>query len=67
MDRQVQLDGPLGTVNRKTVPYGTFGDTHSTEIRHNRHKEMDYVQRAERAYERMVEAWREEPTKTAAG
>jgi transposase len=31
-----------------------------------RHKEMDYFERAERAHERMVEAWWEKPGKTAA-
>jgi transposase len=47
--------------------YGKAGPGRDYWIKEIRHKEMDYVERAERAYERMVEAWREKPKKTAAG
>ncbi len=47
--------------------YGKAGPGRDYWIKEIRHKEMDYVERAERAYERMVEAWRDKPKKTAAG
>jgi transposase len=47
--------------------YGKAGPGRDYWITEIRHKEMDYVERAERAYERMVEAWREKPKKIAAG
>lgn len=36
-------------------------------IKEIRQREMDYVERAEQAYERMVQAWREKPQKPAPG
>lgn len=47
--------------------YGKAGPGRDYWIKEIRHREMDYVKRAEQAYERMVEAWREKPKKTAAG
>lgn len=47
--------------------YGKAGPGRDYWIKEIRQKEMDYVERAERAYERMVEAWQEQPKKTAAG
>jgi transposase len=47
--------------------YGKAGPGRDYWIKEIRHKEMDYVERAEQAYERMVEAWRDKPTETAAG
>jgi hypothetical protein len=47
--------------------YGKAGPRRDYWIEELRRKEMDYVERAELAYERMVEAWREKPRKTAAG
>ncbi|MDP3410159.1 IS110 family transposase [Bosea sp. (in: a-proteobacteria)] len=47
--------------------YGKAGPGRDYWIKEIRHKEMDYVERVERAYERMVEAWREKPRKSAAG
>jgi transposase len=47
--------------------HGKAGPGRDYWIKEIRHKEMDYVERAERAYERMVEAWQEKPKKTAAG
>jgi transposase len=45
--------------------YGKAGPGHDYWIEEIRHREMEYVERAERAYERMVEAWREKPPKPA--
>ncbi|MBM9400780.1 IS110 family transposase [Gluconacetobacter azotocaptans] len=47
--------------------YGRAGPGRDYWIKEIRHKEMDYVERAERAYERMVEAWRDKPRKPAPG
>ena len=47
--------------------YGKAGPGRDYWIQEIRHKEMDYVERVERAYERMVEAWREKPKKAAPG
>ncbi|MCQ9156510.1 IS110 family RNA-guided transposase [Acidomonas methanolica] len=47
--------------------YGKAGPGRDYWIKEIRHKEMDYVERAERAYERMVEAWRDKPRKPAPG
>ena len=47
--------------------YGKAGSGRDYWIKEIRHKEMDYVERAERAYERMVEAWSEKPKKAAPG
>lgn len=41
--------------------YGKAGPGRDYWIKEIRHREMDYVERAERAYERMVEAWKERP------
>jgi transposase len=41
--------------------YGTAGQGRDYWIKEVRQREMDYVERAERAYERMVEAWKERP------
>jgi transposase len=46
--------------------YGKAGPGRDYWIKEIRHKEMNYVERAERAYEKMVEAWSEKPKKTAA-
>ncbi|MFC7539202.1 IS110 family transposase [Siccirubricoccus deserti] len=46
--------------------YGKAGPARDYWIEEIRHREMDYVERAERAYERMVAAWREKPPKSAA-
>jgi transposase len=45
--------------------YGKAGPDRDYWIKEIRHKEMDYVERAERAYERMVQARREKPKKAA--
>lgn len=47
--------------------YGKAGPGRDYWIKEIRHKEMDYVERAERAYERMVEAWSDKPKKAALG
>ena len=47
--------------------YGRAGPGRDYWVKEIRHKEMDYVERAERAYERMVETWREKPKKPAPG
>jgi transposase len=47
--------------------YGKAGPGHDYWIEEIWHREMEYVERAERAYERMVEAWREKPPKPAPG
>jgi hypothetical protein len=47
--------------------YGKAGPGRDYWIKEIRHKEMDYVERAERAYERMVAAWQEKPKKSAPG
>jgi transposase len=47
--------------------YGKAGPGRDYWITEIRHKEMDYVERAERAYERMVEAWKEKPRKSIPG
>ena len=47
--------------------YGKAGPGRDYWIKEIRQREMDYVERAERAYERMVAAWREKPPKTAPG
>lgn len=41
--------------------YGKAGPGRDYWIKEIRQREMDYVERAERAYERMVEAWKERP------
>jgi transposase len=45
--------------------HGKAGPARDYWIKEIRHKEMDYVERAERAYERMVDAWRDKPKKAA--
>lgn len=45
--------------------YGKAGPGRDYWIAEIRHREMDYVERAERAYERMVAAWRDKPPKPA--
>lgn len=45
--------------------YGKAGPGRDYWIKEIRRQEADYVERAERAYERMVEAWRQQPRKTA--
>jgi len=45
--------------------YGKAGPGRDYWIAEIRHREMDYVERAERAYERMVDAWRDKPPKPA--
>ena len=45
--------------------YGKAGPGRDYWIAEIRHREMDYVERAERAYERMVDAWRDKPPKSA--
>jgi transposase len=47
--------------------YGKAGPGRDYWVKEIRRREMDYVERAERAYERMVDAWREKPPRTAAG
>lgn len=47
--------------------YGKAGPGHDYWIKEIRHREMEYVERAERAYEGMVAAWREKPPKPAPG
>jgi transposase len=47
--------------------YGKAGPGRDYWVREIRQREMDYVERAERAYERMVEAWRERPLGKAVG
>jgi transposase len=47
--------------------YGKAGPGRDYWIKEIRQKEMDYVERAERAYERMVAAWQEKPKKSAPG
>ena len=47
--------------------YGKAGPGRDYWITEIRHKEMDYVERAEHAYERMVEAWKEKPRKSVPG
>jgi transposase len=44
--------------------YGKAGPGRDYWIKEIRQREMDYVERAERAYERMVEAWKEKPPNT---
>ena len=46
--------------------YGRAGPGHDYWIKEIRQRESDYVARAERAYEQMVAAWREKPTKRKA-
>jgi transposase len=41
--------------------YGKAGPGRDYWIKEIRHREMEYVERAERAYERMVKAWKEQP------
>lgn len=41
--------------------YGKAGPGRDYWIKEIRHREMDYVERAEKAYERMVAAWKEKP------
>lgn len=43
--------------------YGKAGPGRDYWIKEIRHREMDYVKRAEDAYARMVEAWRQSPPK----
>jgi transposase len=45
--------------------YGKAGPGRDYWVAEIRHREVDYVERAERAYERMVAAWREKPPKPA--
>ena len=45
--------------------YGKAGPGRDYWIKEIRHQEINYIERAERAYERMVAAWREKPKKTA--
>jgi hypothetical protein len=47
--------------------YGKAGPGHDSWIKEIRQREMDYVERAERAYERMVAAWMEHPCRAATG
>ena len=47
--------------------YGKAGPGRDYWIAEIRHREMDYVERAERAYEMMVAAWRDKPPKPAPG
>jgi transposase len=42
--------------------YGKAGPGRDYWIKEIRHKEMQYVERAEQAYERMVAAWRQQPS-----
>jgi transposase len=46
--------------------YGKAGPARDYWIKEIRQQEMDYVERAERAYERMVAAWKEKPPTAAA-
>jgi len=46
--------------------YGKAGPGHDYWIKEIRQREMDYVERAERAYERMVAAWTEQPGRASA-
>lgn len=46
--------------------YGKAGPGHDYWIKDIRHREMEYVERAERAYELMVAAWKEKPEKKKA-
>lgn len=43
--------------------YGKAGPGRDYWIKEIRHREMEYVKRAEDAYARMVEAWRQVPPK----
>lgn len=45
--------------------YGKAGPGHDYWIKEIRHREMEYVARAERAYEQMVRAWKEKPPRPA--
>lgn len=47
-----------------TREYGKAGPGRDYWIKEIRQQEADYVERAERAYERMVEAWRQQPIKS---
>ena len=47
--------------------YGKAGPGRDHWIKEIRHKEMEYVDRAEKAYERMVGAWQQKPGKTMPG
>jgi len=42
--------------------YGKAGPGRDYWIKEIRRKEMEYVERAEQAYERMVAAWRQQPS-----
>ncbi len=46
--------------------YGKAGPGRDYWIKAIRHKEMEYVERAEKAYELMVAAWKEKPDKKTA-
>jgi hypothetical protein len=45
--------------------YGKAGPGHDYWIKEIRDREAQYVERAERAYERMVAAWKEKPLHAA--
>lgn len=42
--------------------YGKAGPGRNYWIKEIRHKKMEYVERAEQVYERMVAAWRQQPS-----